>query len=196
MVHNVLSMDAMLMDGTSATFTEVSKMSMAPPRVRNILHRVAAIAERERDEIEKRVPAVLRRVGGYNLDIYYPQSPRPYGPPGTVNMAHLLVGSEGTLAYTRQITLKLSPLPASKVLGVVNFPHLYQAMDMTRHIVKLGPCAVELVDRTMIDLALSNPAFRPVIKKRYVTSREAILLVEFASDDSSRDQACLRQWWK
>src|SRR5690606_3070913 len=185
MVHNVLSMDAILMDGTSACFTEAGKMSAAPPRVRDIIQCVAAIAERERDEIEKRVPAVLRRVGGYNLDIYHPQSPRPYGPPGRVNLAHLLVGSEGTLAYTRQITLRLSRLRVSKVLGVVNFPTFYQAMDMPRHIVKLGPCAVELVDRTMIDLALSNPAFRPVIAKALRGEPEAILLVEFASEDAN-----------
>src|SRR5690606_32927614 len=139
------------------------------------------------EEIADKVPAVLRRVGGYNLDIYHPQSPRPYGPPGTVNLSHLLVGSEGTLAYTRQITLKLAPLPGSKVLGVVNFPTFYQAMDLTRHIVALGPCAVELVDRTMIDLARDNPAFRPVIDKALTGEPQAILLVEFASDDHERD---------
>ncbi len=47
------------------------------------------------------------------------------------------------------------------MLGVVNFPTFYQAMDFTQHIVKLGPMAVELVDRTMIELSLENPAFRP-----------------------------------
>src|SRR5690606_4714913 len=109
-------------DGTCARFTDVSEMTGAPQIVRDIIDGIAAIAQRERDEIERKVPSVLRRVGGYNLDIFHPQSPRPYGPPGTVNLAHLLVGSEGTLAYSRQITLKLSPLPASKVLGVVNFP--------------------------------------------------------------------------
>ncbi|MBL3955680.1 FAD-binding oxidoreductase, partial [Bacteroides thetaiotaomicron] len=76
-----------------------------------------------------------------------------------------LVGSEGTLAYSRQITLKLAPLPAHKTLGVVNFPTFYQAMDTAQHIVKLKPVAVELVDRTMIDLSMENPAFRPVIEQ-------------------------------
>src|SRR3546814_3867660 len=93
---------------------------------------------------------------------------------GRVNLAHLLVGSEGTLAYTRSITLKLSPLPAAKALGVVNFPTFYQAMDMARHIVGLGPCAVELVDRTMIDLARGNPAFRPIIDGALIGTPEAI----------------------
>src|SRR5690606_26531874 len=180
MVHNVLAIDALLLDGTAATFTDTSRMGNAPPRVRAIMDRLADIAARERDEIAGKVPAVLRRVGGYNLDIFHPQSPRPYTADGQVNLAPMLVGSEGTLASTRGIPLKLSPLPAAKALGVVNFPTFYQAMDMPRHIVGLGPCAVELVDRTMIDLARGNPAFRPVIDKALIGEPEAILLVEFA----------------
>ncbi|HBD39877.1 MAG TPA: FAD-binding oxidoreductase, partial [Cupriavidus sp.] len=124
-----------------------------------------------------------RRVGGYNLDIFAPRSERPYTTDGSVNLAHLLVGSEGTLAYFRHIALQLAPLPAHKTLGVVNFPTFYQSMDLTRHIVALKPAAVELVDRTMIDLARNNPAFRPVIDRALVGEPEAILLVEFAGED-------------
>lgn len=182
MVHNVLSIDALLLDGTAATFGEAARMGNASPRIRTIMDRLTEIAARERDEIERMVPSVLRRVGGYNLDIFHPQSPRPYTADGKINLAHMLVGSEGTLAYTRSITLKLSPLPAAKALGVVNFPTFYQAMDMTRHIVGLGPCAVELVDRTMIDLARSNPAFRPVIDSALIGEPAAVLLVEFAGE--------------
>ena len=125
-----------------------------------------AIGARERDEIERSVPKVMRRVGGYNIDVFRPQSERPYTRDGSVNYAHLLVGSEGTLAWTRELTLKLAPLPVHRALGVVNFPTLYRAMECARHIVELGPSAVELVDRTMIDLARGNPAFRPVIDAR------------------------------
>ncbi|MBO9355439.1 FAD-binding protein [Bordetella petrii] len=191
MVHNVLSIDALLLDGTAATFAEQSRMGNAPPRVRDIMSRLNEIAARERDEIERRVPAVMRRVGGYNLDIFHPQSTRPYTADGQVNLAHMLVGSEGTLAYTRSITLKLSPLPAAKALGVVNFPTFYQAMDTARHIVGLGPCAVELVDRTMIDLARGNPAFRPVIDSALIAEPEAILLVEFAGESKAEQLSSL-----
>ena len=191
MVHNVLSIDALLLDGTAATFAETRRMGNAPPRVRAIMSTLAEIAAQERDEIERMVPAVMRRVGGYNLDIYHPQSPRPYTADGQVNLAHMLVGSEGTLAYTRSITLKLSPLPAAKALGVVNFPTFYQAMDSARHIVELGPCAVELVDRTMIDLARSNPAFRPIIDNALIGEPEAILLVEFAGESQAEQLASL-----
>jgi Fe-S oxidoreductase len=123
-------------------------------------------------------------VAGYNIDLFDCQNPRTYTDDGVANLAHLLVGSEGTLAYSQQITLKLAPLPAHKVLGVVNFPTFYQAMESAQHIVKLAPVAVELVDRTMIELALSNPAFRPVVQSALVGAPDAILLVEFAGEDA------------
>ncbi|MEN3363113.1 MAG: hypothetical protein V7606_387, partial [Burkholderiales bacterium] len=157
----------------------------ASPRVRELAERIRTIAEREKDEIAARFPKVLRRVGGYNLDVFYPQSERPYTVDGSVNLAHLLVGSEGTLAYSRQVTLKLAPLPAAKALGVVNFAKFHDAMALTQHIVKLKPVAVELVDRTMIELARGNPAFKPTIEKALIGLPEAILLVEFAGADRS-----------
>jgi FAD/FMN-containing dehydrogenase/Fe-S oxidoreductase len=186
MVHNVSAIDAILADGSAARFGDERDMAAAPERIRTLVAGVRAIAERERDEIVRMFPKVMRRVGGYNLDLWHPQSERPYTADGSANVAHLLVGSEGTLAYTGQLVLKLAPLPAHKTLGVVNFPSFYQAMDMTRHIVTLGPCAVELVDRTMIELAQDNPAFRPVIDKALIGTPEAILLVEFAGESAQR----------
>ena len=184
MVHNVLAIDALLADGTEARFGPASAMAGAPPRVRALVEELRAIGERERDEIAARVPRVLRRVGGYNLDVFHPQSERPYTADGGVNYAHLLVGSEGTLAWTRAITLKLLPVPAHRTLGVVNFPSLYRAMECAQHIVGLAPTAVELVDRTMIGLARGNPVFRPVIDAALVGEPDAILLVEFAGEDA------------
>ena len=127
---------------------------------------------------------------GYNLDMIRPGSAAH---PLAHNLAHLLVGSEGTLAFSRRITLKLSSIPAHKVLGVVHFPTFYQAMDLTRHIVTLDPDAVELVDRTMIDLARGNAAFRPIVDRFLQGEPEAILLVEFAGEDKAALVARLAQ---
>ncbi len=191
MVHNVLSIDAVLADGTQARFQDEAGMAGAAPRIAQLLGGLRAIATRERDEIARMVPKVMRRVGGYNIDIYHPQSERPYTLDNSVNLAHLLVGSEGTLATTRRITLKLLPLPRHKVLGVVNFNSFQKAMELTRHIVGLAPVAVELVDRTMIELAMDNPAFRPVISKALIGAPEAVLLVEFAGEDFGVQRAAL-----
>ena len=70
-----------------------------------------------------------------------------------------------------------------KALGVVHFPTFYQAMDLTRHIVGLEPAAIELVDRTMIDLSREIAAFRATVDKVIRGEPEAILLVEFAGDE-------------
>ncbi|AMO97984.1 4Fe-4S dicluster domain protein [Collimonas arenae] len=182
MVHNVTAIDAVLADGTQGRFERLDRMP-ATARMDELVAGLQRIAQRERSEIAERVPKVLRRVGGYNIDIFDCQNPRAYTDDGVANLAHILVGSEGTLAYSRQLTLALLPLPEHKVLGVVNFPTFYQAMDLTQHIVKLGPTAVELVDRTMIDLAMGNPAFKPVIEKALVGQPQAILLVEFSGEN-------------
>ena len=190
MVHNVLAIDAILSDGTEARFGLEREMEGAPTRVADLLRRLRAIGERERAEIERSVPKVLRRVGGYNVDVCCPQSERPYTADGSVNYAHLLVGSEGTLAWSRELTLKLAPLPAHRTLGVVNFPTLYKAMESARHLVGLEPAAVELVDRTMIDLARGNPAFRAVVDRALIGAPDAILLVEFIGE--TRDEPLRR----
>jgi FAD/FMN-containing dehydrogenase/Fe-S oxidoreductase len=184
MVHNVLGIDAVLADGTQANFGSLNK-PVAGARLQGILESLKTIATRERGELAERIPKVLRRVAGYNIDLFDCQNPRAYTDDGVANLAHLLVGSEGTLAYSRQITLKLCPLPVHKVLGVVNFQSFYKAMDSAQHIVTLKPTAVELVDRTMIELALSNPAFRPVVEKALLGKPAAILLVEFAGEDKA-----------
>jgi FAD/FMN-containing dehydrogenase len=146
-----------------------------------------------KSEIEANFPKVLRRVAGYNLDVFHPMSERPYTTDGSVNLAHLLIGSEGTLGLTQSLTLRLSELPKAKVLGVVNFPTFYAAMDAAQHIVKLGSdgflTAVELVDRTMLDLALENPAFAPTIRTALANpsaaTPAAVLLVEFAGGNKA-----------
>ena len=198
MVHNVLGIDAVLADGSEEHFgafgpDSTNKLS---PRMSGLVSQLFNLGARERDEIERMWPKVLRRVGGYNLDVFHPVSERPYTPDNSVNLAHLLVGSEGTLAYTRRIGLQLAPLPKAKTLGVVNFPTFYKAMESAQHIVKLKPVAVELVDRTMIDLARNNPAFRPVIDKALTEANgqpQAILLVEFAGADRNEQLAKLAQ---
>src|SRR6185436_14193488 len=78
-----------------------------------------------------------------------------------------------------------------RVLGVAHFPRFYDAMQAAQHIVKLGPSAVELVDRTMIDLALSNAAFAPVIRRFVKAEPQAILLVEFAGAERDAQLAGL-----
>jgi FAD/FMN-containing dehydrogenase/Fe-S oxidoreductase len=176
MVHNVLAIDACTVEGERWRFGPLDDAG-GPPAYRAFVARLKALYERERAEIEARFPKVLRKVAGYNLD--------HLGPPHA-NAAHLLVGSEGTLAWSERLHLKLSRLPAKRSLGVCHFPKFYTAMDLTQHVVKLGPSAVELVDRTMIGLARDIPAFRRTVDAFIRGEPEAILLVEFADERVGR----------
>ena len=180
MVHNVLGASAWLSSGELLDFGPVPRLS---GRAAGIASFVRGLALQHRADIESRWPKVMRRVAGYNLDIFQNQSERPYTTDGSVNLAHLLIGAEGTLAYTRSLTLQLAELPRAKLLGVVNFPSFHAAMDAAQHIVKLGPSAVELVDRTMIELSLANPAFRPTVEAALLGKSAAILLVEFSGNE-------------
>ena len=193
MVHNVAGAQAWLADGALLDFGAVAQ---ATGRAAQIANFVRGLAEQQRGEIEAHWPKVLRRVAGYNLDIFHPQSEKPYTADGSVNLAHLLVGSEGTLAFTKTLTLKLSALPGGRVLGVVNFNSFHKAMDSAQHIVKLSPTAVELVDRTMVALALANPVFRATMQTALIGGQlddvQAVLLVEFAGADRGALQHKLR----
>src|SRR3546814_17399539 len=101
----------------------------------------------------------MRRVGGYNIDALTPE--RRNAPGGTGNnLAHLLVGSEGTLAFSTRVHIGLQPIPKHKTLGICHFPTFYKAMASAPHNVKLDQAAVELVDRTMIEPARDIPIFR------------------------------------
>ena len=173
MVHNVLAVDAFTTGGERWYFGPMDQNLSGS--YGEFIARLKGLYEREKAEIEARFPKVLRKVAGYNLD--------HLGPPHA-NAAHLLVGSEGTLAYSERIHLKLARLPEKRSLGVCHFPKFYTAMELTQHIVKLGPTAVELVDRTMIGLAREIPAFEKTVNAFIKGDPDAILLAD--ADPASR----------
>ena len=145
-----------------------------------------ALGRREAEQIAQAFPDVTRRVGGYLIDALVPGT-------NPVNLATLLCGSEGTLALSRRIELKLSPLPKNKALGICHFATFRRAMEATQHIVKLGPVAVEVVDRTLIELARDIAMFRPVMESYVRGKPDALLLVEFAEDDQAENLRRLDQ---
>ena len=189
MRDNTRSMDAALADGTLLHFGEVSR-DLAQPNSNegglDLFRDMLALGAREAGEIAEKFPKVQRRVGGYNLDALVPRN-------APNNMAHLLVGSEGTLAFTTQVELKLWPVIRNKVLGVCHFGSFYEAMDAAQHLVKLRPIAVELVDRTMIALGREIAMFQPIIGTAVRGDPDAVLIVEFAEEDQAENIRRLKQ---
>ena len=181
MRDNVQAISAILPDGTRARFNGAAPQ---PGPYADLVADMRALGQREADEIDARFPKVQRRVGGYNIDALTGND---------VNMAHLLVGSEGTLAYFTELELSLARLPGDKVTGVCHFPSFYAAMDAAQHLVTLNPQAVELIDDTMIALGRDIALFRETIEAFVEGDPAALLLVEFAGDSAEANAAKLAE---
>src|SRR5471032_2598067 len=187
MRDNVIAIEALLADGSLANFGRIGgNLNDVPAPLRPLVADLLAIGTREAGEIAARFPKVQRRVGGYNLDALVPFK-------NDVNLAHVLVGAEGTLGFSTRIELKLAPLMGRRAVGACHFGSFREAMETTRHIVHLMPIAVELIDRTMIELARDIPIFRPTLDKFVNGTPAAILLVEFGEDNHEENLRRLRR---
>ncbi len=175
MADNVSAIEIVLPDGRKLWVGDSGDEATAMP---DELRRLRSLHAREADEIARRAPRTMRNVAGYALDRL---------DPAHENIARLLVGSEGTLAFFSRLRLQLSPLPRRRVLGVCHFPDLVTALDSVRHIVELKPSAVELVDNNVLRLATERPDFREAMSTFVRGSPGALLLVEFASPDAEAD---------
>ena len=176
MVDNVISIDGLFHDGEAFTFGPHNRSNdgITSERARTLASKMLGLANGLRDEIGRTYPKVQRRVGGYNLDALIEAEP---------NLARLLVGSEGTLAVSTAVTLALSKLPRHRVMGVCHFPGFSEAMRTTLHLVELGPVAVELADRNVLDLGADIPLFQRILSDITKGAPECLLLVEFAGED-------------
>jgi FAD/FMN-containing dehydrogenase len=141
MVDNVAAVEVVLPDGRRTWLGDHAAGAEAIP---NEMASLRALFAREGDEIERRTPKTLRNVAGYNLDRLHPDRE---------HLAQFLVGSEGTLAFFSRLRLRLARIPKRRVLAACHIPSLPAALDTVQHMVRLGPSAVELADRTVLRLA-------------------------------------------
>ncbi len=177
MADNVRAIDAILADGSRHTFGAIPDNlgPEVPANIAALLQTLRTLGATEAEEIAARFPKQLRRVGGYNIDTLTPAAREA----GRANLARLLVGSEGTLAFSAALELTLHPMKPRKVLAICQFATFRKAMEASRHIVGLDPEAVELVDRTMIDLGRSITIYRKTIDRMLIGEPDSLLIVEF-----------------
>src|ERR1700735_1173791 len=135
MADNVRAIDAILADGTRHRFGAVPDNLGAdmPARIADLIQRLRVLGATEAEEIAARFPRPLRRVGGFNIDALPPAARAA----GRDNLARLLVGSEGTLAFSAALELALHPIKPRKMLGICQFPTFRAALRSSKHIVKL-----------------------------------------------------------
>ena len=179
-IDHVLELRVLLADGEVVELREDGAGDGRAAEIRTGLER---IVEDNRDEIAARFPQVMRRVGGYPLDELLDRA---------FNPAKILVGSEGTLGVTLEAKLGLEPLPAHTSVCVVHFTQILEAIRAVEHILPFAPSAVEILDRTVLELARGNLEVAR-LADFLEGDPEAILIVEFygetADDVAARPRA-------
>ena len=175
MVDNVAAVEAVLPDGRRLWLGEGGNEAEIMP---DELAALRGLYARDAEEIARRTPRTLRNVAGYNVDRLEPAKE---------NLAQLLVGSEGTLAFFTRLRLRLKPFPRTRVLGVCHFGGLLEALDAVQRIVGLGPSAVELVDENVLELAAAHPDYRTAMRSFVRGAPKALLLVEFSDEAPGAD---------
>jgi FAD/FMN-containing dehydrogenase/Fe-S oxidoreductase len=186
-IDHVAALKVVLADGNVATFgpldgAEVEDRCAKRSNEGAIYRTTRQLATEHATEIARRFPPILRRVGGYNLDAFVPGRPA-LGGDDRFNLAHLLVGSEGTLAVTLEATLRLVPIPRARVLLVVEFTDLLDALGCVPAILAHGPSAVEVIDRYVLDSTRLNPEASR-LRDFLQGDPGAILIIELSGDDS------------
>jgi FAD/FMN-containing dehydrogenase/Fe-S oxidoreductase len=183
-IDHVHELKIVLADGSFVHWKPIAEREIEAKCLRDDLegacHRVVCrLATEHADEIRRRFPKILRRVGGYNLDSFVPN-----GALGqecgdrNFNLARILVGSEGTLGVTVEAKLKLVEQPAARATLVVQFTNLLEALAATPLILQHGASAVEVVDKYVLDSTRLNPEASR-LRDFLQGDPGAILLIEF-----------------
>jgi FAD/FMN-containing dehydrogenase/Fe-S oxidoreductase len=189
--ENLLGVDAALVREGGVWRGRLEEGAAArDPFLRDLTRRVAEVVQRHAPLIRERFPRTIRRNAGYNLDLILQQMDSA-GPRADadaildrINLSHLVCGSEGTLAIVLGADLKLRPLPRARALAVAAFADLDEAIAAVAPILATAPSAVELLDDTILDLALANAEYSRYVQLMPCPSAgalRAILYVEYFS---------------
>src|SRR5688572_31991880 len=179
-IDHVLEQEVVLSNGSVVHFGPIDAEELARKRTERSLegecYRVVSdIAARQRDEIERQFPRVLRRVGGYNLDEFV-KPDRPF------NLAKLMVGSEGTLGVILSAKVNLVPLPKAKAVLAIQFASLLESLAATPLILRHGPSAVEVMDKSILDYTRQSAVLEALRQSFIQGDPAALLCVEFYAD--------------
>ena len=96
----------------------------------------------------------------------------------------LLIGSEGTLAFSAEVVFETVPLPAVTTTAWVHFPSIDAAIAPVRDLVDSGASAVELMVAPALITAAWNMVGAPEEWKE-LPPESAVLLVEFGAAEEA-----------
>ncbi len=176
--------EVVLADGTVTTFGEVDLDTLradANPTgdiESRIYDAVVSLVDDHSEAIETAYPQLKRNVSGYNFDRLVSEAET-----GTVNLARLLAGSEGTLGIITEAEVSLEPVPETKSLALLRYESLTDALDDVPAVLEHDPAAVEVLDDVLLDLSRETDEFGPLVTELVPGEASAVLLVEFYADD-------------
>ena len=187
---HVKELRVVLADGSPATFGPVSgeelQRCLKKEGLEGDIYRGCyALLKEHSAEVAATFPVLNRFMTGYDLHHAYDPGT------GTLNLARLVCGAEGTLAAVVWVKLDLTPLPAFRELLVIKYRDFDSALRHARPLIKAGALSVETVDSRVLTLAKKDVVWLSV--KDYITevSGHEILgvnIVEFASGSAGAGQ--------
>jgi FAD/FMN-containing dehydrogenase/Fe-S oxidoreductase len=179
----VESIEAVLPDGSIVEFTNNSD----PVQIKNdvpasIVKQCLSVISENQTVIEKAMPESGRNRSGYNIAGVFHD--------GGIDMAQLLAGSEGTLAIFTKITLRTVTVPAAKALLQLEFDSFAKMARAVPIIVDSGAATCELMDKTLLDLAVDAlPEYRDILP----SGAAAVLLVEHTGQTQQQVEEKIKQ---
>lgn len=187
----VLALHCVLSDGSECTFGSLTKKEFKEKLKGNTLESKVynlIYTELSKPEVQQEIknefpkPSIHRRNNGYAIDALldnevFADNEKP------INLASLLCGSEGTLAFTTDITLSLDPLPPTHSLIVAaHFHSIQESLEAVVSAMNHNLYTCELMDKTILDCTKNN---REQIKNRFFIDGDpaAVLMLELCHDD-------------
>lgn len=138
--------------GADVVLGDGRQLKITPPDAEGLSHIATDLIPRlasHAEEISRHFPSMNRGLTGYNLD-------QARGTSG-LDFIKLIAGSEGTLALTTQLILRLTPLPETRALAVLAYESCAAALAHVPHLVSADPAAIEFLDDKIIALAAASP---------------------------------------
>jgi FAD/FMN-containing dehydrogenase/Fe-S oxidoreductase len=178
--HQVIELDIVTYGGermtTGATSPDMFAQIIAAGGTRaGIYAALARLRDRYAAILRTGFPDIPRRVSGYNLDALLPEH-------GS-NIAHALVGTEGTCVTVLGATVQLMDALPHRSLVVLGYPDVFCAADHVPAIMAHRPVGLEGMDQLLIDTIRQSATDHDAL--RLLPPGNGWLMVEFGSADPS-----------
>ena len=183
MTDHILDMEVILTDGSKVVLEpksekEIRVLAEKDSLEGSLYQTIPRLLDQYEEPIRNNYPKTWRNVAGYNLNLLLEAKDK--GRP--LNLAHLVAGSEGTLAAITKVRVGLVKKPKAVRLSVLHFQSLEEALLLVPSILEHKVAAVELMAKATLQLAYDHPVIGPQLREFVQGVPAAILIVEFAGE--------------